>query len=71
MVFVTRQDIIFEIAQKEEEQEGSKNTSPSKDIFQEKNSKYCVASVVYSIDDHAEMPMVINVGVTESTFMRC
>ena len=36
--------------------------------FQGKNSKYCAASVVYTIDDHAEIPMVINVGVIESTF---
>ena len=36
--------------------------------FQGKNSKHCVASVVYIIDDHAEIPMVINVGVMESTF---
>ena len=27
-----------------------------------------MASVVYTIDDHAEIPMVINVGVMESTF---
>ena len=42
--------------------------SPSKVIFQGKNSKYCVASVVYTVGDHAEIPMIINVGVMESTF---
>ncbi len=68
VVFVTRQDLFFEIAQKEEGQEGSKNTSPSRDNFQGKNSKNCVASVVYTIDDHAEIPMAINVGVMENTF---
>ena len=36
--------------------------------FQGKNSKYYAASVVYTIDDHAEMPMVINASVMESTF---
>ena len=36
VVFVTRQDIIFEITQKEEGQEGSKNTSSSKGIFKER-----------------------------------
>ena len=34
--FVKRQDLFFEIAQKQEEQEGSKNTSPSKGIFKER-----------------------------------
>ena len=61
----------LEIGQKQEGQEGSKNTSPSKGHFQGKNSKHCVASVVYSIDDHAEIQMVINVCVMESTFMGC
>ena len=36
VVFVTRQNMFIEITQKEEGQEGSKNTSPSKDIFNER-----------------------------------
>ena len=36
VVFVTRQDLVFEIVQKQEGQEGSKNTSSSKDIFKER-----------------------------------
>ena len=36
VVFVTRQNMFIEITQKEEGQEGSKNTSPSKDIFKER-----------------------------------
>ena len=36
VVFVTRQDLVLEISQKEEGQEGSKNTSSSKDIFKER-----------------------------------
>ena len=36
VVFVKRQDMFFEIVQKEERQEGSKNTSSSKDIFNER-----------------------------------
>ena len=36
VVFVTRQDLFSEITQKEEGKEGSKNTSPSKNIFKER-----------------------------------
>ena len=36
VVFVKRQDMFFEIAQKEEGQEGSKDTSPSNNIFKER-----------------------------------
>ena len=70
--FVTRQDIVFflKLPRKKRGKRVPKNTSSSKDIFQRKNSKCCAASVVYTIDDHVEIPMVINVGVMESTFMR-
>ena len=42
---------------------GFSKHKPQQGYFQGKNSKHYVVSVVYAIDDRAEVPMVINVGV--------
>ena len=63
VIIVLGKDTLKDIVQRKEGQVVFQNTSPNRDISKEKNSKHYVASVVYAIDDRAEVPMVINVGV--------
>ena len=68
VVFVTRQDMFLKFPRKRGKR--VQKHEFLQEHFQGKNSKYCVASVVNTIEDHAEIPMVINVCVMESTLMQ-